>query len=232
MARIDLWTPDEDERLREAYLHNRHDSGALAQASRSLPRRSRNSILRRATVLGLTKARERYRWSQEELDALEKMAHLSLETIQRRLAPLAPPGVRRTQAAIVQHIHDNRFRTNLSGMNHTQLSEALGMAISSLHKYRIEGLIEGYRLESLDVSRPRAMSFEHQRWFYSNAAIRRFIYRNPGLINLARVSKHWFIDLLRDGKCEKGIQSDREKMYRGKKRDTNTVFPVQGVYPS
>jgi hypothetical protein len=219
------WTSSADTILRDAYRDNRYGSNCLKRAARELTRRgfsaTPSSILRRAVCLGLTVVRERYRWSREELDVLEHVAHLSVEHIQKKLAPLAPPGVKRTRAAIIRQIHENRLRTNLDGLNHEHLANALGIAVETLHKYRIEGLIKSHgRLESLDLHKMTGPKITLRApWFYSNEEIRRFVCLNPNLFNLGRVAKEWFIDLLRDGRYEQSIVRSRERKHKKERQN-------------
>ena len=227
-----VWSAEEDAKIRAAYARNAYGENALRKAVKAVPSRTSSAVLRRAVELGLTKVRDRYRWSQAEVDALEPIAHMSIERIQKLLAPFAPPGLKRTRGAIARQIHENRFRTNLEGLNHENLAQALGIARDTLHKYRMEGLIRsGGRLESLDLHRGRPVpSFQNQPWFYSNAEIRQFVCRHPNLLDLGPVAREWFIDLLRDGRYEELIARDREKLDRGKKRGRDFVYPVQGGY--
>lgn len=208
------FTAVQDDILRSCYKSNRYGSNANKKAVIRLGLSS-SIVLRRAVELGLTHTRERYRWTPSEIDLVEKYAHLSPESIQRRLQKSGLSPIKRTRAAIIGVIHDNRFRTNLDGLNHSQLSSALGLSIDTLHKYRIAGLLKGSgRLPSLNchkyrgrrlASRPE--TFPSAPWFYTNREIREFIYCHPGLIDLSKVSKLWFIDLLRDGRSQHAIDS-------------------------
>lgn len=198
---------DQDRILRECYERNNWGGNAHKQAVNLLGKPS-HVVLRRAVQLGLTRVRERWRWTPEEVEVVEKNAHLAVEVIQRKLAKVSPVGFKRTRAAIIRQISHNRFRTNLDGLNHTQLAEALGVATDTLHKWRMEKLIRATRLPSLDDHQGAKEIYLTAPWHYSNVEIRRFIYRFPGMIDLRRVSQLWFIELLRNGEYQAQIDVD------------------------
>jgi hypothetical protein len=221
------FTEEQDAILRACYAKNKYGNNAHRKAVEQLGLAG-SIVLRRAVQLGLTHTRERFRWTDEELEIVEKNAHQAIETIQRKLAAASP--IKRTRAAIVGAIHEGRFRTNLEGLNHSQLSEALGLAVDTLHKYRMAGLIKAAgRLPSLDCHKYRGRRLHSRPEVCLQAP--QFIYAHPGLIDLGRVAKLWFIDLLRDGRRgQAGIDKSMHPTDR-KNRGDSEVYPVAGVYP-
>ena len=230
-------TPEEDDRIRQCFTAGRGEVDAVLK--QCFPQYTTDILLRRAAELGLIVNRRRKRWTQPEIDMLESVGHRSLRYIQKRLDTVSPPGAKRTRYAILVYITKNRIRTNLDGLNHTELSEALGVTRNMLHRYRDEGLIHGIRKESLEVIRKQRRRTaeasksrrDHQPWFYKNWQIRRFVAENPALLDLGKVSKEWFIDLLISRSLAKTAGATQEKKAQGKPRNVNTVYPVHGILP-
>ena len=142
------FTPQQDDVIRKCWAHNVYGHHAAKRAAQ-LTGFSPDAVHRRATQLGLVFTRERYRWTEPELKIVEEHAHLALDTIQKKLRLVSPPGVKRTRAAIAGQIHTQRFRTNMDGLKHGPLADALGISCDSLHRFRERDLIKGQRLESL-----------------------------------------------------------------------------------
>src|ERR1039458_4388231 len=143
-----MTSPRQDEIIRRCWEHNAYGHHAAKRAA-ELTGLSPSAAHRRAMELGLVFTRERYRWTEQELDVLERNAHQSLETIQRKLRLSSPSGVKRTRAAIAGQIHAQRFRTNMDGLKHGPLADALGIGIERVHKFRDSKLINGQRMASI-----------------------------------------------------------------------------------
>jgi hypothetical protein len=190
-----------DSTIIECWKDNQYGRRAAATAA-ILTGLTVDQCRRRATELGLVYTRERYRWTSAELTIVEKWAHRSLETIQRKLAKLGIVGaldrkpIKRTRAAIAHKIFQNRFRTNLDGLCQDRLAEALGVTDYQIQQWREKGMLKGERRPSIDQHRGAVHSFSCLPWFYSNRHIRRFIADYPGAFSLKRVNQAWFIDTL------------------------------------
>ena len=229
-------SPKEDNLIRQCFAAKHGDVEPILK--QCFPQYTTDALLRRAAALGLIKDRHRYRWTDKETEVLDSVAHRSLWHIQRRLAKVSPPGVRRTRYAILNHICRNRIRTNLDGLNHTELAQALGVTRDTLHRYRESLLIRGLRKLSLNVlPRTKGTMAEtgafraHQVWFYKNKEIRRFIAANPAVLDLGKVAKEWFIDLLAGKALLKIVARDYERKAMGRPRKGDFVYPVHGIYP-
>jgi hypothetical protein len=142
--------------------------------------------------------RERYRWTEPELNIIEANAHLSLERIQKKLAFVSPHGVKRTRVAIAGQIHQQRFRTNLDGLEHAPLADALGISVSRLHQLRDRDLIKGERLESIAQAcgYREAVLDVHRHWFYHDDDIVRLLFAARGELDLRKVNQTWLMGLL------------------------------------
>jgi hypothetical protein len=87
-----------------------------------------------------------------------------------------------------------------------ELAVALGIGLNTLEKWRREGLIEAERLPCFEYDRVFSngdrtgqigrVSDLTVPWNYTRREIRRFIFDNPGMINLKRVQPAWFMDLM------------------------------------
>lgn len=199
------WTPAQDMVLTERYSRNKYGSNAIRVSAKILGVTA-GAVYSRAIQLGLIHSRERYRWLQTELDVVENYAHRSLETIQRKLTGVSPH--KRTRTAIANQIARLRLRSSMDGLNHTQLAQALGVAVSTLHKWRQEKLIGATRLPSLDRHKGACDIYLQAPWYYSHKEIERFVFRFPSLIDLRKVDQLWFIELMRNGRYQAAIDKD------------------------
>jgi hypothetical protein len=195
--KVRVITPQQDEVIHKCWQHNGYGHHAQKRAA-ELTGLTESVCFRRAVQLGLVFTRERYRWTEPELQCVEQHCHLALDTIQKRLRLVSPAGVKRTRAAIAGQIHSQRFRTNLDGMNHGPLADALGISVQRLRGYRDEHLIAGQRLESLREACGYVEEIvdEHRHWFYHNDDIVRFLFSCHGQLDLAKVNQLWLMGLL------------------------------------
>ena len=190
-------TRQQDEIIRKCWEHNSYGHHAAKRAGQ-LTGLTPSVAHRRAVELGLVFTRERYRWTEPELQVVEENAHLALETIQKRLCLVSPSGVKRTRAAIAGQINSQRFRTNLDGMSHGPLADALGISSDRLRRYRDEKMILGHRLESLRAAcgYVEEVADENRHWFYHNDNIVRLLFSCHGQLDLKKVNQLWLMGLL------------------------------------
>jgi hypothetical protein len=180
-------TPQQDEIIRKCWENNVYGHHAAKRAAQ-LAGITLEVAQRRATQLGLIFTRERHRWSEAELKVVEQHAHLALDTIQRKLRPVSPAGVKRTRAAIAKQIFAQRFRGNMDGLKHEPLAQALGISGDRLHKLRAARLIAGQRLESIREAcgHGEAVADEHRHWFYPKRPDRPTAVRRPWRVGPAQ----------------------------------------------
>jgi hypothetical protein len=215
--KIRVISPAQDEIIRKCWEHNGYGHHAAKRASQ-LTGLTESVAHRRAMELGLVFTRERHRWTEPELRTVETHAHLALETIQKKLRPVSPEGVKRTRAAIARQIHYQRFRTNLDGLKHQHLADALGISGERLHQFRTREWIVGKRLESVAQAcgfRENVLD-EHRHWFYSNNEIVRLLFAARGELNLGKVNQTWFMGLLEPYVAI--LQAPRKRKYVRRKR--------------
>ncbi|HEY3937486.1 MAG TPA: hypothetical protein VGL97_08655 [Bryobacteraceae bacterium] len=184
-------TPEIDEKIRNAYIRQRQgDRSALTTVRRELGW-SKSAVVRRGATLCLTRTKERP-WSYTEEEILEKRGYLRAAAIQQYLAR---DGYERSLAAIQVKLVRLRIKRNLDGYSACTLAKAFGVDVHKVCTWIKRGLL---------AAQPRGTERSKRQggdmWWIPIAAVRRFILRAPEEIDLARVEKFWFLDLLTNGK--------------------------------
>lgn len=186
-----LPTPGIDEAIRDAYQKQRQgDREALRAVSRKIGW-SRNAVCKRGAELGITRAKEPI-WSEAEEELLEQVGHLTPSGIRRQLASAGFP---RSVAAIQVKLNRNRIKQNLNGYSATSLADALGVDVHKILTWIRRGLLAAKRRGT-----ERTQTQGGDTWWIAERSVKRFILRTPDEIDLARVEKIWFLDLLTGGK--------------------------------
>ena len=180
-----------DTAIREAYRRQRDgDRCALKRVSRDIGWPP-YAIYKRGAELGITRAKEQP-WTQDEEELLERVGHLTPSGIQRRLAAA---GYSRSVAAIQLKLNRNRIKQNLDGYSANGLARAFGVDVRKVLTWIRRGLLKAYGrgTDRLPVQGGDV-------WWIPQREVRRFVLRAPEEIDLARVEKIWFLDLLTSGK--------------------------------
>ncbi len=184
-------TPDLDKKIKDAYLRQRRgDRRALAAVTHAIGW-SKSAVARRGAALCLTRAKE-YHWSPIEEQLLERFGHLTAPAIQRHLARA---GFQRSCAAIQLKVTRMRIKQNLDGYSACALAQALGVDVHKVCLWIKRGFLQA---EPRHTNRGKEQGGD--TWWITIGAVRRFILRYPEEIDLARVEKLWFLDLLTGGK--------------------------------
>jgi hypothetical protein len=184
-------TPQSDGLIRGAYLRQRQgDRSALKMVSRELGW-PRSAVSKRGAALGLARVKEK-EWSEEELRLLGRFGHLTPGGIQRKLAEA---GFARSVAAVQVKLQRDRIKSNLEGYSACQLADALGVEVRKVLRWIQQ---EALSAERRGTARTEAQGGD--TWWISDRNVRRFVLRFPQEIDLARVEKMWFLNLLTDGK--------------------------------
>jgi|SRR5579871_5018855 len=184
-------TPEGDSLIAEAYraqrLGNRR-AVSVASARLGWPP---HAVSKRAGELGLVRIKER-RWSGEEESIIASFGHLTYTGIQQKLADA---GFRRTCAAIAVKTTRLRIKSNLDGYSATSLALAFGVDSHKVLGWISRGLIAANRRGTCRLPAQGGDS-----WWIPQREVKRFIMRYPEEVDLARVEKFWFLDLITDGK--------------------------------
>lgn len=180
-----------DSLIRDAYLRQRTgDRSALASATRQLGW-TRSAVCKRGAELGIARTKEKA-WSEPEQQLLEQFGHLAPTGIQRKLNEA---GFSRSIAAIQVKINRNRIKSNLDGYSACQLADALGVDVRKVLRWIQQGFLKAERRGTQRMPQQGG-----DIWWISDRGVRRFVLRFPQEIDLARVEKIWFLNLLTDGK--------------------------------
>lgn len=181
-----------DEEIRSAYHVYTEDKnrGAISACARQLAL-PRWMIHRRAAMLGLARIREP-QWSDAELILLEKWGHLTDAAIQRKLRA---GGFERSVNAIHLKVKRLRIKQNLDGYSAQSLARTFGV---DCHK-----VVYWINRKMLTATRRGTARTESQRgdtYWISHADVREFVMTYPEEVDLRKVEKWWFLDLVTDGR--------------------------------
>lgn len=177
--------------IKDAYHRQRQgDRGALKAASLRLGW-TRTAVSKRGAELGITRAKE-HPWTSAEDDLLERFGHLVPSGIQRQLAAA---GWSRSIAAIQLRLSRTRIKQNLDGYSACGLADALGVDVHKVLRWIQSGLLRAARRGTA-----RSNVQGGDIWWISRRQVKVFVLRSPEEIDLARVEKIWFLDLLTGGK--------------------------------
>jgi hypothetical protein len=184
-------TEQTDYLIRNAYSKQRMgDRSALILVTRQLGW-TRSAVCKRGAELGLARVKEKS-WSEEELHLLERFGYLAPTGIQRKLSEHGFP---RSVAAIQVKMNRNRIKSNLDGYSACQLADALGVDVRKVLRWIQQRVL---RAEQRGTGRTTEQGGDI--WWISDRGVRRFILRYPEEIDLARVEKIWFLNLMSEGK--------------------------------
>lgn len=177
--------------IREAYLHMRMgDRAALKTVSWQIGW-TRSAVCKRGAELGLARVKERA-WSEREERVLQQFGYLAPSGIQRKLSDA---GFARSVAAIQVKVNRNRIKSNLDGYSACQLADALGVDVKKVLRWIHQGALRAERRGT-----ERLPQQGGDIWWIPDMSVRRFVLKFPQEIDLARVEKIWFLNLLTNGK--------------------------------
>ena len=180
-----------DEKIRNAYLRQRQGDRLALTAVRRDIGWSKSAIVRRGAALCLTRSKERP-WCDAEQEILERHGHLNVRTLQRRLARA---GFERSCAAIQLKMGRLRIKRNLDGYSACGLAAVLGVDARKVCTWIRRGLLQAERRGT-----DRTAQQGGDTWWIPLYSVRKFIFRAPEEIDLARVEKFWFLDVVTGGK--------------------------------
>lgn len=186
------FTPAIDEEIRGAYhqyleYNNRR---AISGCARQL-HVPRWLVNRRAAVLGLARIKEP-EWSVDEVTVLERCGHLTDPVIQRKLKAA---GIQRSINAIHLKMKRLRIRQNLDGYSAHALATAFGV-----DGHKITYWIKRKMLMATRRGTARSESQGGDTYWITHRGVREFVLAYPDEIDLRKVEKWWFLDLVTDGR--------------------------------
>ncbi len=189
-SRLTYKSTEQIDKLIADTYHNRTDKGAVSALAKRIGF-PLWWVTRRARNLGLVVPRfKEADWSTTETDLLHKHAHKAPEVIRRIFLK---HGFRRSATAIIvkrkrEHldIHDPERYTA------TQLSHLMGVDAKVVIRWISHGLLEATRRGS-----QRTPQQGGDMYCIHNLDLRRFIFANPVCVDLRKVDRYWFLDLMR-----------------------------------
>ncbi len=180
-------TPEIHEAIVRIYQRDTGNGQVAALANRlNYPRWK---ITRYAIRAGLiAKQKKEPDWNEREIHILELNAHRCPEIIQRKLKI---SGFIRSVTGIVLKRKRMRFLGNLDGMSARSVADCLGVDVHFIMR-----AIQGGRLKAERRGTQRIESQGGDFWYIKEKAIKEYILNWINEIDIRKVNKHWFVDLL------------------------------------
>jgi len=146
-------------------------------------------ISRRARDIGAYEPRLKEPvWSEKELKILERNAHHHPETIRRHLKK---SGFIRSITGIIIKRKRMRFLKGMDEQSVTKLAMCFGVDVHSVSRWIKEGLLKAQMRGTQRTERQGGdIYYIRDQW------IRDFIKENIGLIDIRKVDKFWFVDVM------------------------------------
>lgn len=189
-----IHTTETDSIIERAYedLIRNNDRGATTRAARQLgwPRFVLN---RRAQDLGLAKTREP-RWTPAEELVVERYAYLTPEVIVRHLRKA---GYQRTPTGVKLKLKHLRVKRNVDGCCAHSLAQLLGIDPHAVTRWISKGMLRAVPRETA-----RTVAQGGDSLWVSRENVKRFILAYPDEIDLRKVNKYWFLDVLTNGEVQ------------------------------
>jgi hypothetical protein len=183
-----LFTSEMDRELLYTYSINTDSKPRLINLAGKF-NMPRWALYQRAVKIGAVKSsHQRKKWKAEEIKILEKNSQYAPQTIKKRLEKA---GFQRSMASIVLKRKRMRFLSNLQGMSACLCAEFLGVDVHWVLKYIRSGL--------LNVEIIRQDRQGKANYYIREKNLRKFIISNPELIDLRKVEKYYFIELVANG---------------------------------
>jgi hypothetical protein len=182
------FTPEMDKEIMYTYSINTDGKPRLSNLARKF-RMPRWAVYQRALKIGAVQSCHQKRpWGDEEIRILEKYARYEPLTIKKRLAEA---GYGRSMASIVLKRKRMRLLSNLDGMSASLCAEFLGVDLHWVLNYIRQGLLKAEII--------RQDSEGKANYYIREKDLRKFIVDNPDLVDLRKVEKYYFIELVANG---------------------------------
>lgn len=161
------------------------DKGAVQDCAVTVGR-PRWWVSKRAIALGLVAPRfKEPAWTTDELDLITEQAHKSPAALRKMLARR---GFERTETAIVVKLKRLAVdKTDPHHMNANQLAQAMGVDRKTIANWIAKGWLKASRREASETD---------DFWWIKRRDIAAFISDNVATVDIRKVDKFWFVDLL------------------------------------
>jgi len=183
-----IFTPDMDREILYTYSINTDSKPRVLTLAKKF-NMPRWAVYQRALKIGaVTSSHQKRPWTEEEINVLEKYARYEPQTIRKKLKKA---GYERSIASIVLKRKRMRFLSNLKGMSACLCAEFLGV---DLH-----WVLNHINTGSLKAEVIRRNREGKSNYFIREKDLRKFIITNPDHIDLRKVEKYYFIELVANG---------------------------------
>jgi len=210
-------TPEMRAAIKETY-QTTTGSGEVRELAKRLGL-PRWKITKYAQKNGLTPIRKKEPdWSERELRILQQSSHRDLATIQKHLKKA---GYRRTVTGIALKRKRMRFLRNLDGHSSRQVAEGFGVDDHCITRWIRQGYLKAKKRGTARTARQRG-----DIWYITDAQIRDFIINCIDEIDIRKVDKYWFVDLLAGGRSGIGeCKTQRSEIGGQKPEEEDDVDP-------
>ena len=183
-----FFTPEMDKEIHYTYSVNTDGKPRVINLAKKF-NMPRWAVYQRALKIGaVNSSHQKKPWSEEEVRILRKYSRYAPQTINKRLAKA---GYQRSIASIVLKRKRMRLLSNLDGMSACLCAEFFGKDPHAVLKYIGQGL-----LKAQVIRRDREGK---ANYYIKEKDLRNFIINNPYLIDLRKVEKYYFIELVANG---------------------------------
>jgi len=187
-----FFSPAMDDEIRDAYrlyvdYNNRKAIGSCARKL-GLPKWM---VTRRGGTLGLARVKEPA-WGADEVALLERWGHLTDAVIQRKLKAA---GFQRSVNGIHLKLKRLRIKQNLDGYSACSLASTLGV-----DSHKVTNWIRRKMLRATLRGTDRTEQQGGDTFWITQNAVRDFVLAYADEVDLRKVEKWWFLDLVTNGR--------------------------------
>jgi DNA-directed RNA polymerase specialized sigma24 family protein len=186
-------SPEIDQIIQFAYerFWGANDRQALNRAARRIEWPGWK-VKRRGQELGLARTSENTPWKPEEERILRSNGQHSADYVVRALKI---QGFCRSRTAVHLKMRRERIKQTLDGYSSRQLAEAFGVDSHKIMRWISAGLLKADRREQNRVPIQGGCF-----WWITHTSVRNFVFRCPHEIDLRKVEKWWFLDIITEGR--------------------------------
>ncbi len=182
-----VFTPAMDERIKSVY-RTQVEKGAIKKLAEEIGI-PRYRVSRRAREIHAYEPRiKESDWSEKEIALLEKAAYMTPERIRIKLRKA---GFTRSTTGIILKRKRMKMLKNLEGQSAHNLAGCFGVDVKAVTGW----LDKGY-LAAKKRGTERTEKQGGDMWFIKRTEIRKFIIDSIGVIDIRKVDKFWFVDIL------------------------------------
>jgi hypothetical protein len=203
-------TPDAHEAIRKVYVTATGNGEVRDLAKRlGLPRWK---VARYAISQGwIARTNKEPDWTEKELEILRRSAHRSPEVIQKALKRA---GFKRSVTGIIVKRKRQHYLRNIEGQSAHSLAECFGIDAKPVLRWIHRG-----QLKAMKRGLHRTPQQGGDIYLIKDEWVREFILENVSEVDLRKVDKYWFVDLLAGGVYGTGVKHKADLEETGEATD-------------